>query len=189
MDIRNILYGSKHEPKFFRKDEEGKDVFYPWGYPGESFYINEKQKRKTAIFCYIFGFLFILFSMSPLFAASDYKIEIYTAFCLLTIVLIVFPLVYFCYMYFLIKKLQPYIPKTKATPVNTIYALLVLLFSQILFTALGVYISSSPLAAGGLVLLNGSYVLALIFLIILTFRTKGYYFTYRYGLSGGNVEK
>lgn len=40
---------------FLRKDDNGNDLFYPWGYPGEAFYIDEKQKSFIR-----FGFIILL---------------------------------------------------------------------------------------------------------------------------------
>ncbi len=40
--------------KFFRQDDEGNDLFYPWGYPGEAFYIND-ARGKIFKFCFIFA--------------------------------------------------------------------------------------------------------------------------------------
>jgi hypothetical protein len=51
--------GKKKENIFFRKADDGRDIFYPWCYPGEAFYINEKQKKKIGTFLFIFDLTFI----------------------------------------------------------------------------------------------------------------------------------
>ena len=62
------LFGNT-EDLFFRKDEEGKDLFYPWGYPGEAFYVDDKQKRKISLFIGLYAALIIGYSV--LAAISD----------------------------------------------------------------------------------------------------------------------
>jgi len=46
--------------KLFGKDESGRNVFYPWGTPGEAFYVSEKQLIHILLF---FFFLLILFGI------------------------------------------------------------------------------------------------------------------------------
>lgn len=46
-------FGSKSDKKedlFFRKDEEGRDLFYPWGYPGESCLLGYKKNLLVFFF-------------------------------------------------------------------------------------------------------------------------------------------
>ena len=38
------------DEEFFKKDEEGRDIFYPWAYPGEAFYVDQKKEIQIT-FC------------------------------------------------------------------------------------------------------------------------------------------
>ncbi len=51
----------KLEAFYFAKDEQGQEIFYPWGQPGDSYYINEKQKK---VFVGIYTSLLIFFLVS-----------------------------------------------------------------------------------------------------------------------------
>jgi len=177
VDIQKLLYGSKYQSSFFRKDEEGRDIFYPWCYPGESFYIDSSQKKSINVFFYIFGFLFMLANIGVTFAAKYDLISLFVFFCLFTIVWTVFPFTYCAYMYLVTRNLTPYIPKQKVMPIRSVYFLLAVLLGQVVFTVLGIYVGHSNFSNLILLLLNGLYSLMLVYLIFLTFRNKGYYFT------------
>lgn len=46
----------KGDDPFFCKDEDGRDIFYPWGYPGEGFYVNQRQyKQLRFVFWLVWG--------------------------------------------------------------------------------------------------------------------------------------
>lgn len=49
----------KGDDLFFRKDEEGRDLFYPWGYPGEAFYVEENQKKRIALILYLIAIILL----------------------------------------------------------------------------------------------------------------------------------
>ena len=53
----------KGDDAFFRKDEDGRNLFYPWGYPGEAFLINDKIKSSLVLCGYglLFSYALIIF--------------------------------------------------------------------------------------------------------------------------------
>lgn len=59
-----IIEWYKNEKLFFRKAHDGRDLFYPWGYPGESFIIDQKQKHKIEFFVYGYFFFVSLWCIS-----------------------------------------------------------------------------------------------------------------------------
>ena len=65
MSFKKIIFYSNSI--FFKKTEDGQDVFYPWGYPGEAIYIN-KKKKKECLFILGFG---LLCALSSLFFFDD----------------------------------------------------------------------------------------------------------------------
>lgn len=46
---------------FFRKDEDGRDLFYPWGYPGEAFNVCKTQKKQIIFVLYLMLAIFVIF--------------------------------------------------------------------------------------------------------------------------------
>ena len=38
----------KGDDAFFRKDADGRDIFYPWGYPGVGFFIDRIRKKRIS---------------------------------------------------------------------------------------------------------------------------------------------
>lgn len=56
--MKDILKDDKHFAPYFQRDEVGREIFYPWGSPGEGYYVEEQQKQK------------LKFAMRTLFWAS-----------------------------------------------------------------------------------------------------------------------
>lgn len=55
---------SRKKSRIFRKNENGDDIFYPWGYPGRGWYITDALKKKIVLFLNIYAAcicLYILF--------------------------------------------------------------------------------------------------------------------------------
>jgi hypothetical protein len=58
MNIFKKRSGKKKEDIFFRKTDDGRDVFYPWGYPGEGIFLEGGKKRRLFLWFNAY-FLFI----------------------------------------------------------------------------------------------------------------------------------
>lgn len=175
MSIKKDL---EQQSGFFRTDEQGKMLFYPWGYPGESFYVEESKKKQITVFFYIIASLFILSVMKIAYLPRDGITELDTSLLLFTINSFFFFVFYCGFMRFFTRNLKFYVDEKKTIPKGTIQASFIFLSLQILFTTIGVYYNhGSPLFTSMLVLVNILFCILLIFLIIWTIRNKGYYFT------------
>ncbi|MCB9991849.1 MAG: hypothetical protein H6867_10880 [Rhodospirillales bacterium] len=87
---------------YFRKDDEGRDVYYPWGYAGDCYYVTEVQKRKlkssfnfAILFCVVGCFLLPI--ITPHLAIYCVAIVVFHATLLLWVAF------FYCYS----KKLEP----------------------------------------------------------------------------------
>ncbi len=123
--IKKLFVGND---AFFRKDEEGKDLFYPWGYPGEAFYVGESQKKHITFVLY---FVAIIFLTDFYVAGTTYNTDNYIASVWMWIspVTVLIPL-YSLYVFFLYKmeKLQLKISKeTRRVPASFRFFLAMLL--------------------------------------------------------------
>jgi hypothetical protein len=175
MNNKNSL---KQQSGFFRHDDEGKMLFYPWGYPGESFYVEKKHKKQITVFFYAITPLFILTMLNITYLPRNGVTELDTSLLFITIAFSFFLILYWGFMRFFTKNLEFYIDENKEIPKGTIYGLLIILVLQIIFTAIGIlHGHGSLLFTTMLVVVNGLYCLGLISLIIATYRNKGYYLT------------
>lgn len=93
----------------FRQDEQGKDVFYPWGYPGEAIYISRKSRSyiNTSIWSlvFVFGMCAYALSNNTVKSSLGYENKNYIE----TAASAVFPLTYIGFCYFLSVKNGLYI--------------------------------------------------------------------------------
>ncbi len=161
--IVSIKKDLEQQSGFFRIDEQGKMLFYPWGYPGESFYVEERQKKQITVFFYMVTPLFILSMMKIAYLPRDGVAELDTSLLLFTINFFFFLVVYCGFMRFFTRNLKFYIDKKKVIPKGTIQASLIFLSLQIFFTTIGVYYNhGSPLFTCVLVLVNSLFCILLI---------------------------
>jgi hypothetical protein len=98
----------------FQKDEEGKDVFYPWGCPGESYYINANQKKQLKNLIYfmrIFSIISIpiIFLYYELTHEGQYKFN-----WIIVLAVTAYLIIHFIIMYFFTRKFGPNIQKEDA---------------------------------------------------------------------------
>lgn len=97
----NILWSRKNhkeDGEFLRKDDQGNDLFYPWGYPGEAFHITRLQRKL------IFTFGWLVFSISFV----TIILEIFSNWNGISYILFDFlPLFYIFVVYFFSKKAKP----------------------------------------------------------------------------------
>ncbi|MBU0801314.1 MAG: hypothetical protein KKA05_09960, partial [Alphaproteobacteria bacterium] len=69
---KHISPNRKKDGPFIRKDEHGRDIYFPWGYVGDAYYVSKEQKFTlkascvlTAIMCVLLGLLVRPFPSSP----------------------------------------------------------------------------------------------------------------------------
>lgn len=117
---------------FFKLTRNKDVVFYPWGFPGEGYFLDNKIQSKTETFCLLFLFCFFSYYALMIFALL-LKIFTFSLFQFTILGLfMIFPFVYIGYVRLFIinekpKKL-PYslIKRRFNKPVIFIYVLLVL---------------------------------------------------------------
>lgn len=98
----------KGDDLFFRKDEEGRDLFYPWGCPGEAFHINADKKRDIRFFFGLFEIgIMSAITMGIFFFAK--QILSISLFYYWAVISTLFSIVYIAYMAFLKKTLSPFL--------------------------------------------------------------------------------
>lgn len=176
MGTKKDLSASKQKSRFFRKDENGDEVFYPWGYPGEGFYVDEKQKRDIKIFLYLI--ISILFSGFVLWICTyqatneDFNRTIF----LFTVSLTIFPMSYILFTYRFCRNLKPHISALRQIPLRNILTILLTIFFQFLFMIFGVYLNQgNSLLIVIFILSGGIYCGILLFILILTLQYKNYF--------------
>lgn len=171
------MNNSNPSSPFFREDEQGRILFYPWAYPGESFYVDGNKKKAISQFLYLLGFLVILDLVGSYLAVRYGFMDLYAKILTQIIIFwIIFPGWYCCQMYFFTKELQPYIPSKKITP-KVFYILLLFLFVQILIIMAGIWAYPAMPSVLLVIGIGVLYSLVLSILVFLTVRNKGYYLT------------
>lgn len=170
------VFKSQERSRFFRLTSDGECLFYPWGYPGESYKVSDQHRKLLANFYFLFACLLALFCVAQ---NSYYNFAIVTLHEKTWIGLtgwIFFPLFYCVGMYFLCRKLEPSHVKENKTPL-VFYVFLVLLFIHIpILTLLIITSLNSPIFIYA-VLLRFFFVAFLFFLLIKSYFNKGYFFT------------
>lgn len=172
MNIRDFFSSKTGKcPKFLGTDEESRDIFYPWGYPGESFFITKKQKKLLSTFEIKALAVIFLFSFgaSELFNPKE-AVFLYIAF------IATVPIFYGAFVYCFTKGLEP-----NAFEKRTIGKPLVI---NNLFAGVGFYVLNLaaaiyffplvPLISGLLAGVSLIFTAILVFLIIFLKKTNGY---------------
>jgi|GEM_PF-3025568 len=164
--------------QFFGKDENGKDIFYPWGKPGEAFYVKKKQ----IIHIYLFN-LFILILLSIGLSNKDiYELQsIFSANVWEDIVTLIAALIFAIYivgMHIFRKNKTLYVlPKDRRPPRKAIGCLWLWL-CFILMQLHGMWIALENKSL--LILIFYSIdVLCISYFLMKIWRTRGYYFAGR----------
>lgn len=176
MDINKHTFSSKKESKIFRTHENGRILFYPWVYPGESFYVNEEQKDEISKVSFIIGCLMFLAIVGVNILAHYKFIDSFSTACVHAGIWVIFPFWYGYSMYCFTKNMEPFVPAKKSMPA-IFYVLLFFLFIRMLTIVTGFYAYQTLPAVGILILIEGFYAIALITLISLAVKTKGYFLT------------
>jgi len=170
----------KGNDKFFRKDEEGRDLFYPWGYPGEAFCTDLKQRKRIEKFFLAFSVLVIFAVFGTIFAHVEGIISLNILLYVGGVGHTFFPAFYILSMYSFRKDVSVLaIPKDRRVPKKIIKLLLILIISYqgaSILTALKDELIS-PVISIGLVALNVVGALCISYVLIKIYKTKGYYFS------------
>ncbi len=116
---------------FFRQDESGCDLFYPWGYPGDAIHID--RTHKASIYAYIlaifFGSLIYIFIQPRLFDPFDFAGKNWAD----TWFSFFVPASYFLLCWMLLKKRGSYMPKypdPKPRTFRIVYVIWFVIFIQ-----------------------------------------------------------
>lgn len=114
----NSLLKKKEDP-FFQKNEDGRDLFYPCGYPGEASIISKKIKKLLKIYNLAIPFFFILIAISTyvtgkkLGSGFEVNIYIYSLF-------LIFPIVYIAIVEIINIKKESVVIKNDKRPIKKI---------------------------------------------------------------------
>lgn len=172
MKKEKIIFNAKKESQFFRTDENEKDIFYPWRYPGEAFYINLNQLKQIKKLFILFAALFIL-SCNLLVI---FRQDVFIFFCIYVLITTGFPIAYFCLVRSLTKGLRPYMTETKEIPLSNLWLLFIVLFSQLFFTVWAItFYHNIPILIFSIILFSSIYCMVVVAIIILTYRNRGYF--------------
>lgn len=158
---------------YFRQQESGKYVFYPWWYPGEGFFLNVTQKYKISFFVgwYFFLLLFYLFFVT-LLEYSNVITAVTGDYCYLVYVMSVLPL-YVLVMYIVTRGKQfLIIPKEERFAKPKLLWLLIISFAQVV----GFVLHGSMLPVIFLIFYSLSFIYTM-YVFVKILRTRGYYFT------------
>lgn len=161
------------DEEFFKKDEEGRSLFYPWGYPGEAFFIDDKQKRSVSIFIYSGFVLFALSIFAIIFLdIKDIHILYYSGLALFMF----FPLLYLCGVHFFTKDLNAHLVPVEQPKKGSFFILIHIVGFQVL----GMYMALndknlSPSVSLNLVALSAIYTIYISFVLV-TIGKKGCFF-------------
>ncbi len=101
--FRFLRPNAKYFDPYFKKDEKGKEIYYPWGYAGESYYVSERQKDKLKNSFIPFGLLCLICIL--FFLITNSSLPIYS---MIIITAHVSALAQNAFLYFHIRNLEPY---------------------------------------------------------------------------------
>lgn len=164
---------------FFQKDNQGKDIYYPWSYPGEAFYINKKQEILIILFSWILAIFFLITVFGVIYADHQNMISLSKITdCIVMSSTMLLTILYILLMYILGKFTDFYIlPKDKRPPKKINKGWIVLCFPiyQIFLTVLSNnWISMMSIA---FVMMNIAYIFFITGFLIKLKRTQGYCFS------------
>jgi len=116
---------------FFRNNNKGQLVFYPWLYPGRGVIIDPSQRKNITTIIKVFAVSFVIFSIA-LDLSHHYTALSDTFFVYLKMsISILFPASYFYKMRDIVRELPPQEPTSTARPL-IFYLLIFLIFIQAL---------------------------------------------------------
>jgi len=166
------LNKDKKEDPFLRKDKGGRELFYPWGYPGEAYCLDEKQKGYVLFFLYFVFVFFLVCTFTSIYANYQNIIGQNVLFYTNAVIFMFFPSLYFCIIYIFQKSAESYIEiKEKRSEKAVFLTWFVIVFVEIF----AVFTSFKE----GLMFpffLFASYILIITFFLIKLKKNKGYIF-------------
>ncbi len=163
-----------YESPMLRKDEEGKYLFYPWGYPGEASYVDKKQRIQIIIYFGFLSFCFCIFGLGYIYAdINNLKIS-NTLNSLYLTMLTFFPAFYICSLYLFTRGARFYIvPRDKRLPPNKRMVWIWFFVSCFHVVAIITAFGDRSIA---FIALNMASLILISYVFMKIRRTKGYYF-------------
>ena len=120
------------EKKYFGKDDSDKRIFYPWGKPGEAYYLTKQYESKFVIESFFFR-IFVLITLFPtMFAVFAGRLDINLIVVLLALLFILSGVRYFYFVRSVHRSCQPYL-EPEINRKEQKYANLKILFLYFLF--------------------------------------------------------
>jgi hypothetical protein len=166
----------RSKSRFFKTHEDGRMLFYPWAYPGESFFIDDKHKKEITKFLIIIFFLSLLIMIGVDISAHYRFIDSFGSALIFMAAWVIFPLWYIYHMRVFTKKMEPFIPELKVMPA-IFYILLFFLSIKILTIVMGFYAYQALPIVSTLIFIEGVYAVILICFLGLSIKNRGYFST------------
>lgn len=159
---------------YFLKVSGGKEVFYPWGAPGEAFYISKNQKKAIVLISSILGVAFSFGVIVLIYADYNNVIGEYETRRIGEALFMIFPLLYIL-MAYAVGKIASQARDIEGCQVKSARTA-VLWFSIVLVESLGVW-EEVESASWVPAFLCFSYVCFISFIWLKLKKTKGYFFS------------
>lgn len=162
---------------YFKENAEGQICFYPWGYPGEGYKVNQEQKSKLLTYIYTMFFMLILPTVGIFLYCSNSSQGLFDANWVIVPSITSYLIIHCIGNWFLVKGLEPdgaaRTGKPIGYPIKLVKFLLALGVLQFSYGILGLYYNPESL------LLKGASIFVIILyslLIFVALHSKGYIF-------------
>lgn len=160
---------------FFRKVTDGRYLFYPWGYPGESFYISEQQQHKVNAFLSLLAASFLMSIVATIFFDSNRILIAPISDYLVAVVCMLLPIVYILFVRSFSKGKEFFIPSEADRPIKKSSTPWIIIFIQI-FTLWNVLEGDTANAmAVAYAVISLLFMAYISYLILRICKKKGYY--------------
>ena len=167
----------KGDDAFFRKDEDGRNLFYPWGYPGEAFHVNQTQKKRIMFFIDFVKTLLMLGVAGMVYLLAKSVMNLSTMLYLFTTVNMSFALFYIWRVYLLRREAGLYVIPAEKRSKKVIVTPWIIVFFEII--AIGVAINDHSISSFVSMVFITTSIVGTIYISYLALRiqrTKGYLF-------------
>jgi hypothetical protein len=104
-----FLSVERNEGFFYGEDEKGLRVFYPWGKPGEAYYISKIEEKIYNIWDGVVSVFFLILFLGAMYLDATKVIESWLFNLITTLVLLGLVVYYFFYVFLINKKFKPYL--------------------------------------------------------------------------------
>jgi hypothetical protein len=173
--MKNLLqFGRKKDSLFFRTDEDGHNLFYPWAYPGEAFILSEKQKLFLEIIFITLSVTIFVVCIGYIYFDSNNYIKAQTSDYVISIFIMAYTTMYFIFVLLISKSTKFHIVSQTERPAKKrIIILAIVIFSS---QMIGII---APIAEWSLVFttISGVYLFFIFYALYKLHKTKGYFFT------------